>query len=385
MAKVETKIANMVAEEKEKEGDFISLTDEQKKILLDAWKSADKDNQINLKDLTKLAFPNLDIDARSKQGKAVKEFFAKFGIKPKPTTFEKIGAYILSVAEKDFIQGNYNREIDNKLEVTQLLFPDRSVSPLSKEFRAVYSFIQELNAFAPKKENDVENDNKAKNFVPPKTYTECIRLINKYTHDIICIQEASEKDKQGVNALVKYLHSPRFTHMVNTYRDKGNSELFLSEFIRATFDKPDLTVDELNLYLNLCSDYVSSSQIKKEIEFLSIRLQEIIEDPDGKMSTSLADTISAKNREYNDCLERQEKLVSKLNGNRSARLQNQATANSSIKSLVEYWRSESGRKKLLYLTKIREKARLENVLALDSMESIKAEMFGAVDEGLTQL
>ena len=77
--------------------------------------------------------------------------------------------------------------------------------------------------------------------------------------------------------------------------------------------------------------------------------------------------------------------MSKLNGNRSARLQNQATANSSIKSLVEYWRSESGRKKLLYLTKIREKARLENVLALDSMESIKAEMFGAVDEGLTQL
>ena len=196
------------------------------------------------------------------------------------------------------------------------------------------------------------------------------------------MQEASERDKQGINTLLRYLHGPRFIHMVNTYANDNNRNLFVSEFVRATYDKPDLTVDEVNLYLNLCSDYVSSSQTKREIELLAKRLGELIDDPDGKMSTSLADTISAKNKEYNDCLERQEKLINKLNGSRAIRLKNQTAANSSIKSLVEYWKTEKTRIKLIGLAKIKEKARQASVIDLHSLDSVKAEIFGAVSEDI---
>lgn len=376
MAKVDTKVKNMMSDE---EDVVVILSEEQKQNLLNAWKSAPIDKPPTQKELVKIAFPNIEVDARSKQGKAVKEFFASFGFKPKPSTWVNVGAYTLSVAEKDFIQSNYDKLLDNKLEIANLLFPDKKITPLSREFKAIYNFIKESEIFAPQEEEP--EDDKCL-FTPPRTYTECLRLINKYTHDIISIQDASEREKHGVNVLIKYLHSPRFIHMINTYEIESNRNLFLAEFIRATYDKPDLTVDELNLYLNLCSDYVSSSQIKREIELLSKRLGEIMDYPDGKMSTSLADTISAKNKEYNDCLDRQEKLVNKLNGSRAIRLKNQAVANSSVKSLVEYWREEKNRRKMLHIAKIKEKARLETAINLNSMDSIKTEMFGAVDENI---
>lgn len=374
MAKIETKIGNMGNEDDEQ----VILTDEQKKNLIAAWKSAPDKQPPTQKELVNVAFPDLVFDGRSKQGKAVKEFFAKLSIFPKPSTHENVGPYTLSVAEKDFIQGNYDVNLDNKLEIANLLFPDKKITPLSKEFKAIYNFIKETESFNPPK----EKEEKVVFFTPPRNYTACLQLINKYTHDIISIQDASERDKQGVNALSRYLHSPRFTHMVNTYEGDANRDLFVAELIRAVYDKPDLTVDEFNLYLNLCSDYVSSSQIKREIELLSKRLGDIMDDPDGKMSTSLADTISAKNKEYNDCLERQEKLINKLNGSRAIRLKNQSVANSSIKSLVVYWSEEKNRRKILHLAKIKEKARLDAVINLNSLDSVKAEIFGAVSENI---
>lgn len=374
MAKVETKINNMIPNEEE----VIELTEEQKQKLLNAWKMAPADNPPSQKELTKIAFPDLEIDARSKQGKAVKEFFIKFGFKPKPSTWENRGIYELSVAEKDFIQSNYDKHLDNKMEIAGLLFPDRKISPLSREFKAIHKFITQSDLFVPAQQ-EVEEEPL---FTPPRTYTDCLKLVNKYTDDVISIQDASERDKQGINTLLRYLHGPRFIHMVNTYANESNRNLFISEFVRATYDKPDLTVDEVNLYLNLCSDYVSSSQTKREIELLAKKLGDLIDDPDGRMSTSLADTISAKNKEYNDCLERQEKLINKLNGSRAIRLKNQTAANSSVKSLVEYWREEKNRRKVLHLAKIKQKAHLETVIALNSMDSVKAEMFGAVDENI---
>ena len=374
MAKVETKIENMIPEEEE-----IVLTDKQKEILLNAWKIAPADKPPTQKELTLLAFPGLEIDARDKRGRAVKKFFADFGFKPKPSTWEKIGTYELTVAEKEFIQSNYDKHLDNKMEIISLLFPDKKLSPLSREFKAVHKFITTSGLFMPAQEKEEEEQPL---FTPPRTYTDCLKLVNKYTDDIINMQEASERDKQGINTLLRYLHGPRFIHMVNTYANDNNRNLFVSEFVRATYDKPDLTVDEVNLYLNLCSDYVSSSQTKREIELLAKRLGELIDDPDGKMSTSLADTISAKNKEYNDCLERQEKLINKLNGSRAIRLKNQTAANSSIKSLVEYWKTEKTRIKLIGLAKIKEKARQASVIDLHSLDSVKAEIFGAVSEDI---
>ncbi len=356
--------------------EIITLTDDQKSKLITAWKSAPHNSPPKLKDLVETAFPGSGFDGRSKQAKAIKDFLATYNVFPETNVIKIVGKHELTVAEKDFIQSNYDLDQDNKMEIAQMLFPDKKITPLSKEFKAIYTFIKELHFSAPKEGQSVDNGD----FTPPRTYTECLRLTNKYTHDVINPQDASEREKQGINVLIKYLHSPRFVHMINTYRKTMNRELFLSEFIRATYDKPDLTNDELNLYLNLCSDYVMASQQKSEIELLNQRLTEIIDDPDGKITTSLAEMISAKTREYNDCLKRQEQLINKLNGSRAVRLKHQASANASIRSLVEYWREEKGRKKMIHIANLKEKAKLETVNNFNSMESIKVEIFGAMEE-----
>ena len=39
-----------------------------------------------------------------------------------------------------------------------------------------------------------------------------------------------------------------------------DQELFEAEFIRATWDKPDLSADEVNLYVNVCVDYINQQK-----------------------------------------------------------------------------------------------------------------------------
>jgi hypothetical protein len=377
MSDAEDKINNLIKEsEKNKE---IELTEEQKSKLIFAWKNTPENEPPKLKDLVNLLFPNYNLDGRSLEAKAIKKFLAGYNCFPKTNvTPPKIGPYVLSQAEKDYIQNNYDPVSDNKLELCRIMFSDDKISALSREFKAVYSFLVEDNKNTSSPSLEKEKMVKEGDFIPPKNYTETVRLVNKYTHDIINIQEASEKDKTGINVLIRYLHSPRFLQMINTYKDSSTKELFLSEYIRSTYDKPDLTNIELNQILSLCSDYCLSASIQAQIEILNDRLNEVAEDPDGKISMTLAEAISAKTKEYNDCSTRQRALAKELNGSRAARLKNQVEANASVLSLVEYWKDEKNRKKLIQLAELRKKVLRETEEELLSMDGVKAEMFGAV-------
>ena len=118
----------------------IVLTEEQKKIIIDLWRNVPKDEPPSLKELTLAAFPGLEFDGRSKQGKAVREFLATFGISPKRNVHEKIGKFELSVAEKEFIQNNL--DIMKNLEISKTLWGD-SMTPLSRQFIALKKFIDD--------------------------------------------------------------------------------------------------------------------------------------------------------------------------------------------------------------------------------------------------
>lgn len=372
---INRKLNNLTQETEEPKQEVI-LSEEQKTQILSAWKNAPRDNPPSLKELTKLVFPDKALDGRSLEGKAVRDFLATYNVSPPRNVHEKIGPHILTVAEKEFIQNNIDQI--KPLEMCKTLWPAVvNMSPLSKEFRAVSEFINSLN-YKPGLEVKADKTiMDAGNFIPPKTYTECFRLVQKYTHEVLNMQEISEREKGGVMKLIAYLHAPRFLQMVNTYQDEKNRELFLSEVIRSTYNKPDLSSEELNQYFSLASDITLSLSIQAQIELLNIRLGEIMEDPDGKLSVTLAETISAKTKEYNDCLSRQRSLIKELNGSRATRLKNQLEANASVLSLMEYWKDEKKRKKLIQLANIRKQAVRDCVDELISMDSIKAEMFGS--------
>jgi hypothetical protein len=353
----------------------ITLTENQKEAVLKAW-HMDSANPPSIKQLVDTLYPHMGLDGRSKQGKAIKEFLSTFSLAPKTTAPpERQPDYQLNHAETEFIRNNF---VSMKtMEMAKHLWGPQA-TPLDRESRALVNFLKELNYRPEDNENQVEENGDM--FVPPKTYTKCLNLVNQYAYNVIDFHNASEKEKRGVETLIRYLHSPRFVHTINSYQSKRHHELFLSEFIRTTYDKPDLTADELNLYINLCCDYVLGIMIQREIEMLSETMREILEDPDKKrnLTDGFSKTISAKTQEYNDCLKRQKDLVKELNGTRSARLNKQANMNHSVLSLVEYWREEKKRQKMVHVASMKKQLVGEEINKLLSVDSIRCEIFGAV-------
>lgn len=351
---------------------WVILTPSQFAVILRAWTSR-AENPPSIKELLDIVFPGQNLDARSAQGRAVKSFLATHNIKPKTNVHVKVGDYELSPSDKEFIQNNSEKM--TALEMVRVMFNSPTLTPLSKEFRAVKKFIIENNITTVDK---IENQKDSDEFIPPKTYTKCLNLINQYGYNPIDINNVSEKEKRYVQRLISYLHSPRFLQMTKAYTVAIDQELFVSEFIRSTYDKPDLTADELNLYINLCSDYVMAGMLQRQMVILDERLHESAQDTDKNMSMSLAEMIGKKTVEYNNCLGRQKTLVKELNGSRSARLNKQLSSHASLLSLFEYWRDADKREKMKHLATLKREALKEEVTKLENMESIKAEMFGAI-------
>jgi len=352
--------------------ELVTLSDKQKADVLKHYKE-NYENPPSLKDLIDIAWPDMNFDGRDKPGMAVRKFLKTLGIKPKTNAHIPVGKYDLSMAEQEFIQNNAASGM-KIMEMAKTLFNPK-ITSLSKEVRAMREFVTKNQI--PFLEEEAEQTTEDR-FDPPKSYAPCLRLVNKYTHDIINSIAPSEREKQGINALVRFLHTPRFVQMINNYTNKDSRELFLSEFIRACYNKSDLTSDEINLYLNLCSDIVLASGIQKQIEVLSNRLNDIAEDPEGKITLPLAQAITAKTNEFDKCLTRQKQLIGDLNGNRAKRLEKQQSAGQNLFSLVAFWQEKKGREKFLKLAKMKQEALAGVVRDLENMDSIKAEIWGSL-------
>ncbi len=71
--------------------------------------------------------------------------------------------------------------------------------------------------------------------------------------------------------------------MINSYITRQNRDLFESDYIRNTWDKPDLTSDELNLYVNVCMDYVNIKEIEQQKQKLNL----MFDDTEGQNELTL--------------------------------------------------------------------------------------------------
>jgi hypothetical protein len=367
-----TKKINKIVKQPEEEKQPVILTEDQKKAITIAWRESPKDNPPAIMDLVNLCFPDKGLDGRSLEAKAIKEFIVSFGGTYSTREHRRIGPYELSVAEKALIQDNIGMRA---LDLAKMLFPHiPNMSQLSRECIAIRKFVESLTV----KPQNLEIDYDKGAFTPPENYSSCLKLINKYNYDVLSIADISENQKQGVYALVRYLHSPRFLKTISTFKDEENRNLFLSEFIRTTYDKPDLSVDELNLYISLCSLYPLEHMALSEREALSQKLAEEMESEKGRISEATVKAIEAKNKEYKEIQDNQQRLIKELNGSRSKRLDSHAKAHTSVLSLIAYWREEKKRQKMLAFADVKKKALKSSVEELLTFDSIKAEIFGAV-------
>jgi hypothetical protein len=103
---------------------------------------------------------------------------------------------------------------------------------------------------------------------------------------------------------------------MNIYDNEPDRELFESSFVRYTYDKGDLSQEEVDQYIVLCTEVVISSSIQGTINVLQHQIDIAIQE-DGKIPMALVEASNTARKEYNDCVNRQQKLNNDLKVKRS--------------------------------------------------------------------
>ena len=286
----------------------------------------------------------------------------------KPELIKKLKKISLTEEQKELID-EYAQDDLSSLQIAQLIFQDKEVRNLSAEQRIVAEYLKTNGPDFIKAPEVIEK----KRYVSPKSPTKIISKINEFTQAGVEEKKLKREEEEYVKKLGTYLSSPRFAQLMNTYNCE-DAELFEAEFVRATWDKPDLTIDEVNLYINVCVDYINLKTINRNMEKLNRMFDEVEEQQE--MSIKLAEILKAKSAEYHQCEQRQESLIKKLNGDRAVRTKNKQEKFASVLSLVQAFQNEEERLRMIELAEKQKLLVKEEVDNLEDMDSWKARVLG---------
>lgn len=341
----------------------MNLTDEQKKFVDDNFHKIP-----DLIELTRATFKDGTIDGRSKQGRLVRAYLVSKDIKYKTTKKEAGPPIVLTQEQKDFIH-QYSNDGMSSYQIAQLIFPGKAIQRLSREQKTVDQYLKAFRR-QQKEERKLEEDS----YSPPKNLNECIDLVNLYTNDEYKSEELKLAEKKAFESMIKFLKSPRFTQIINNFTKEEDQELFQAEFIRATWGKPDLSADEVNLYVNVCVDYINLKNIQGHMEKLNRMFDEA--DEQQELTVRLSELLKTKSEEYNQCEKRQESLIQRLAGDRAKRISQRQDKNATIVSLVESFQNEEERKLMIKMAEMQKKAIKEEADRLESMNEWKSRILG---------
>lgn len=345
----------------------MELTEKQKEKILKLAQES-KGKPLSLLEVTRKIFEDDSLDGRSNEGKLVKDFFAKENILFEIKKHKNKMDIVLTDAQKEYIQNNAPMNTDT--EMARYLFQNTSLGPLSKEVIAIREYRQLYGLDTFNKE-----EVKSYKYSPPNAISRAMSKVNAS-----CMTELKEKDLTEyeivcLQSLIKYLNSPRFIRAIEFYENEPDRNTLESQFIAYTWNKPDLVWEEVNMYIDICISYVSEFQIQKILNILNERLKEITEDPDGRASKALADSISAKNQEKDACVKTRKALLDNLIKKRSSR-KDQVNEENTILKLVEALKREEEREKMIKMLE-REKLVLKNkVQEFEDMEAYMARIMG---------
>jgi len=352
--------------------ELLFLTDEQQLKLLNEWNNR-PDNPPSLAELVQLAFSRSDLDGRSKEGKAVKAFLASRQIKPKKShEYQAKGLIELDDGQKEYISNNCRTMTG--LEMAKILFKDEALTNLCQETRSVLEYLKNIPNNV-KFNNDANEDTLTEGYRPPKSEERMIVKINKYVLDGIDKNKLTHKHKKEINSIISYMNTHRFIHQINIYDNESDRELFESSFVRYTYDKGDLSQEEVDQYIVLCTEVVISSSIQQTINVLQNQIELSMQE-DGKIPMAVVEASSTARKEYNDCVNRQQKLNNDLKVKRSDKLSKQIKETASVINLVQMWKEEESRAKLLKMAEMRKQVLEKEIDRLSSMDEVKAKILG---------
>ena len=352
-----------------------TLNDEQQALIIKTWNDK-KENPPSLQELTQIVFPEIpNIDGRSVYGKAVKKFLASRDLKVKTKSeYTPKDRVEFTQEQKDFLTNNAT--MMTPVDLARSLFNNYTLSNLSIESRSVEEYLNTL----PKQIRAVQTEEEQQgDYKPPKNQERAMVRVNKYVLDGIDKDKITARQKKELNSLISYLHTYRFLHQIGTYLDSVDRDLFESSFIRYTYDKSDLTQEEVDQYIVLATEVVISSNIQETIQTLQEQINMEM-DSGQKIPMTLVEAVTSARTEYNQCVGRQQKLLNDLKVKRSERMQKQVKDNASILNLVQMWKDEETRNEMLKMAEMRREVLKGEIGRLSSMDDVKARIFGLTEE-----
>lgn len=320
-----------------------------------------------------------DLVGRSKEAKEVRDFLINSGIlnkkeKPKINT-----AFALTPQNLEFINTNIKSGITPR-QITELLFNEKFVGLenvnifLTQEYKAVQKYVKDNYP-----EFLVDNESAVgEKYSVPRSIKTVINKVNRWCGQDISEEKLSLQHRKCMEKLLVYLSSPRFVGNYDSYNSSTDKELFEAEFVRSVWDKPDLTVDEINLYINVCMDYINLRQIDIKKNKINDMFNETQDQKDFTMR--LTEVLKTISEEYNQCAGRIDKSIQKLNGERAKRVEQHHQKNASILNLVELFQDEQERKMMIQIADMQKRTIKEEADRLENMSSWKARILGISKE-----
>lgn len=343
----------------------LKLTDEQQLKVLTEWNNR-PNNPPSLDELVDLIFEK-DGKGRTPRIRVIRAFLASRKIAVKDVPKKEIE---LTEEQKEFIGNNCaNMTV---VEMAREIFNNQTLTILTRECRLVSAYIKTLPPAMTVNRSDVEKDPEYK---PPMQLTNAVARINKCIFVPLVYEKISPSEKKNAQALMGYLHTYRFVAHINTYESESDRKLFEDGFIRMCYDKPDLTEEEVDQYIIYSSEVVIGKSILRRIEMFSAKLDETMEDG-NKPYMTLVEAVASLRTEHNQCIDRQRKLLTDLQGKRSERLKDKIKENASILSLVEMWKFEKTRKEMIDIAEKQKQLLKNEIEKLSTMDELKARLFG---------
>lgn len=331
---------------------------------------------------------NPKLDNRSPETKKIQAYSAKL----KRQEFY----YAFTIDELEFIEKNINKMTPT--EMTRVLFKNlqsrnahaskqgKAMAKYSKALkkrmmRTSLSGQQKLDFFEDPTKLDLDID-----FTPPRTFEELCMAVNatdvnaKYNP-----KELTKEQKKNLTSLKGYLQSTRFLITISSAPTTVYKKVLFNEFIRATYEKNDLTPDELNGYITLCDLYGQETETKKHINLLNELIEINAEDDDPKMRMSIVEALSSKTKELNDISNRQNVLIKSLSGTRTDRLKAQTEIGESLILFVNKWKEEEYRKTNLRIQEARKLELEKEKKKFDHYDDLIAEIVGIQEEEILDI
>lgn len=369
---------------KNPDNEEIILTDDQKKLIVARWNDLNQ-NPPSVPELIKLCF-NLDEDGFGKHGLSVRKFLAESKIRSKskiPLERRINAPSELTDDQKLYISNNISTL--KPLEIAKFLFDNEKITGFSMELKLVNDFVKTLP-------NQVKEIGKEDNFdglgkyKPPKTPLTAARRVNSFIFNCINTDDI-EKNSKLLNCLsqfIRFCHMPRFVLNFDAYKTQEDKDLFESTYVRYVWDKPDLTEEELDIYVNLCADIVNLTNLEKEKEYLISLRDGCAEDTEGKrVLMSIVQMLFNLRSEIDNAYKRIKGTAESLQGKRNERIDVKTKENASLVNLLDFWRTYENRQQIIRLAEIRKKNLKNEVERIETMSDLVMEVYGiSKDEAL---